>query len=72
MSDRADYRMIRSVLSIQGRSKLRLTRPQLDRIGDVFERAGGSWVRLFSGSIDDVILFKKVVGIAAKKMEKSK
>lgn len=72
MSDRADYRMIKSILSIQGSPKLRLTSAQLNRIGDVFEQAGGSWFRLFSGDIDDVVLLKKVVRVATKKKESSR
>jgi hypothetical protein len=38
-----------------------------DRVGDVFEKMGGSWQRLFQGSSRDVLLIKAILQVAIKK-----
>ena len=43
------------------------TPEELDRASSVFKRAGGSWVRLYQGSIDDVLLLRRVVKVGCKK-----
>jgi len=43
------------------------TPEELDRVSAVFIRAGGSWKRLFNGSVDDVDLAKLIMRVAAKK-----
>jgi len=40
---------------------------ELDRVSNVFTKAGGTWVGAFKGSIDDIELLKKVIKIAVKK-----
>lgn len=62
---RSDYRMIRYLLSREGGGIVHITR-EYDLIGDVFEKAGGSWVSLFSGSPKDMDLLKKVIRAAVR------
>ena len=40
---------------------------ELDRASRVFAKAGGSWVRLYQGSIDDVLLLRRIVKVGCKK-----
>lgn len=40
---------------------------QLDVVARVFVRAGGSWVDLTQGSIDDVLLLRKCLKVGLKK-----
>lgn len=47
--------------------KARPTPEELDVIARVFERAGGSWVDLTQGSIDDVLLLRKCLKVGLKK-----
>jgi hypothetical protein len=37
---------------------------EYDRIGDVFEKMGGSWERLFKGSSRDMLLIKRIVKVS--------
>ncbi len=39
---------------------------ELDRAAKVFVKAGGSWERLYNGSVDDMALLKQVLRIAAQ------
>ena len=43
------------------------TPKELDFVSRIFIRAGGSWRRLFRGSVDDVNLVKRIMRIAGKK-----
>lgn len=42
------------------------TPADLDNISSVFRRSGGSWERVFLGSVDDMVLLKKVIKVAVK------
>jgi len=54
--------------SLLGGDKSYIPTPEeLDRVSSVFIRAGGSWERLFNGSVDDVDLAKLVMRVAANK-----
>lgn len=39
---------------------------ELSRVSRVFSRAGGSWERLFRGSVQDTLLLKQVIKTAYK------
>jgi hypothetical protein len=65
---KASHRFLLTVAtSLMGGGKsYRPTPAELDRVSQVFVRAGGSWARLFRGSVDDVTLAKRVMRVAAK------
>jgi hypothetical protein len=48
------------------KAKVKPTPAELDRVSRVFCRSGGSWEQLFLGSVDDLVLLKKVVKVAVK------
>lgn len=58
---------MRTMLSINHKEKLRPQPVELDLISRVFKKAGGSWERVFKGSIRDMVLLKKVMKIAVDK-----
>lgn len=43
------------------------TPKELNRVSKVFKLAGGSWERLFQGSIADVELLKRTIKVAVKR-----
>lgn len=66
---KASHRFLMTVATslLGGDKSYSPTPEELDRVSAVFVRAGGSWERLFSGSVDDVDLAKRVMRVAAKK-----
>lgn len=42
------------------------TPEEIDRAAGVFSKAGGSWVRLYAGSIDDLNLLRRVIKVGCK------
>jgi len=66
---KANHRFLMTVATslIGGGKSYSPTPDELDRVSTVFVRAGGSWARLFGGSVDDVNLAKRVMRVAAKK-----
>jgi len=64
---RADHRLMRALLKT-GHKKAGVspTPEELDRVAKVFVKAGGSWERVFKGSIDDVELIKRTLKVAVK------
>lgn len=64
---RANHRMLKSLLSLSGKGSFDPRPEELDRISQVFKRAGGSWRGVFQGSSDDVLKLKKVVKVAIQK-----
>jgi hypothetical protein len=48
------------------RNKGILNKEVYDRVVKVFDKAGGSWVGLFQGSSDDLMLLKKILKIGIK------
>ena len=65
---RADHRFLSYVMRTFFKDKKILNVPEeFDRVGRVFSRAGGSWERLFKGSVKDINLLKRIVKIAIKK-----
>lgn len=64
---RADYRLIRKILDSSFSGKVLHTERGYDLIVRVFQRAGGSWEKLFLGSSNDISLLKKILKVAFKK-----
>lgn len=63
---RADYRLIRKILDSSFSGKVLHTERGYDLIVRVFQRAGGSWEKLFLGSSNDISLLKKILKVAFK------
>lgn len=62
---RAHHRIMSSMVETNHKdAKVSPTPAELDRVATVFGLAGGSWERVFKGSIDDVNLLKKAIKIA--------
>lgn len=64
---RADYRLIRKILDSSYSGKVLHTEDSYELVVRVFQRAGGSWEKLFLGSGDDLHLLKTVLKVAFKK-----
>lgn len=47
--------------------KLSPTPKDLELCSRVFKKAGGSWERVFKGSVHDIVLLKTTLKVAAKK-----
>lgn len=62
----ADHRLIRNLLESSYAGEVLHTVEAYDLIVRVFQRAGGSWERLFLGSSDDLGLLKRVVKVVFK------
>jgi hypothetical protein len=54
------------------KKKFQPTPEEFGAVSRVFQRAGGSWARLFKGSVDDMTLLRKVIKVAAKRKMFSK
>jgi hypothetical protein len=63
---RADYRLIRKLLESSYSGKVQHTDKAYSLIVRVFQRAGGSWERVFLGSSRDLGLLKRVLKVAFK------
>jgi len=61
---KADFRFMLNLLKGQ---PYKPTPVELDKVSRVFARAGGSWERLFQGSVLDITLLRKVLKVAGKK-----
>ena len=65
---RADHRMIRYMLTTFFRAKRPEHDPEeYDRVSNVFALMGGSWERIFKGSVKDIDLLKKCLKVALSK-----
>jgi hypothetical protein len=60
----ADHRFIRALLNSILAGKVLHVPKEYERVSKVFKLDGGSWQRLFSGSIEDISKLKKVVKFA--------
>lgn len=58
---RADHRFIQRIIQSVLGGKVESVPSEYDLVGRVFQKAGGSWVRLFNGSPEDVDLLKRVI-----------
>ena len=70
---RADYRLVQRFMLQASKSKstkknlVSPTDQDIEKVLSTFQHFGGSWEKLFKGSIDDVTLLKKIVKIGVKK-----
>jgi len=70
---RAHHRLLKEILSSSfSDAKVAPSPEELDLISRVFQRAGGSWVRVYGGSVRDVTLLKKTLKVAVAKGHLSK
>jgi hypothetical protein len=63
---RADYRFLKRLVEVTLQEKARPTPEEFDRVSRVFCSLGGSWERVFRGSVPDIDLLKKVLKAAMK------
>lgn len=64
---RADHRLLRRLYSSTVGGKVEEVPSELDMIGRVFGKLGGSWERAFHGAPRDISLLKKIIRKAFKK-----
>jgi len=70
---RADYRLIHRFMLQYSKSKasknnlVSPTDTDIEKVLRAFRHFGGSWERLFEGSIKDMTLLKKIVKVGVKK-----
>lgn len=73
LPQRSDYRLIQRFMLQYSKSKAskeNLVSPtdnDIQKVLRAFSHFGGSWERLFKGSIRDVILLKKIIKVGVKK-----
>ena len=73
LPQRSDYRLIHRFMihfSKSKTSKKNLVSPtdhDIEKVLRTFTKFGGSWERLFKGSIQDTVLLKKIVKVGVKK-----
>lgn len=64
---RADHRFIRHQLKeFLSKKPVHHNPSEYDHVSRVFARAGGSWERLFKGSVRDIVLLRRILKIAIK------
>ena len=65
---RADHRFIRYQLKeFLAKKPVQHNPSEYDHVSRVFARAGGSWERIFRGSVRDIVLLRRILKIAIKK-----
>lgn len=65
---RADHRLIYKIANmILKDGKVEPHPEEFDLVSRVFSQAGGSWVRLFRGSPEDINLLKQTIKVAFKR-----
>lgn len=62
----ADHRFIMRMTTLTVKDGVLPIPSEFDRVSRVFSKAGGSWKRIFGGSIEDIELLKKVIKEAVK------
>lgn len=63
----AHHRLLMELMKINHGDKYAPTPEELDRVSKVFSKLGGSWYRLYHGSVDDMTRLRKVLGAVVKK-----
>jgi len=63
---RADHRFIRKLINVSLRGKVVPVPSELSRVSRVFCRLGGSWERVFHGSIEDIVKLRLLLKFAYK------
>ena len=72
LPDRADYRLIRRFMlhfsksKTTKKNKVAPTDEDIEKVIKAYAHFGGSWERLFKGSINDMVLLKKIVKAGVK------
>ena len=64
---RADHRFMKRLLDIQFGGKVQHTPEGFDKVGTVFQKAGGSWEQVFNGSTKHISLLKSCLKLAVAK-----
>ena len=64
---RADHRYIKQLMGTIMGGKVEHVPQEFDLVAAIFNRAGGSWERLFHGSPDDIDLLRQVMLVMFKK-----
>ncbi len=64
---RADHRFIKKLLGVMMEGDVEHIPSELSEVSRVFLGYGGSWERVFQGSIDDIVKLKKVITYAFEK-----
>ena len=62
---RADHRLIKNILEKQPGDVQHIER-EYNMICKVFRKSGGSWLKLFKGDPDSIVLLKKICKSAVK------
>lgn len=63
---RADHRFIKKVMESTFEDAAHVPE-EFDLVVRVFKKAGGSWKRIFLGSVADITLLKKIIKVALNK-----
>jgi hypothetical protein len=64
----AYHRLMKALLQTNFEDQKLEPRPEeFDRAAKVFSKAGGTWEGAFKGSVDDIILLKRVLKAAVRK-----
>lgn len=64
---RADHRFLMEMVDTFYKKKgFEATPEAFDKICEVFTRMGGSWEKLFRGSVEDIDKLKKIMKVASK------
>jgi len=63
---RADHRFLKKLVDLTLKGKADPTPEQFNRVSRVFYKLGGSWERVFKGSVDDIEMLKKVLKVGLK------
>jgi len=64
---RADHRFIQHQLKeFLAKKPVHHNPSEYDHVSRVFQRAGGSWERLFRGSVRDIVLLRRILKIGIK------
>lgn len=65
---RADHRYIQyQIKNFMNKKPVVEDPDEYDHVCRVFRRAGGSWERLFKGSVADVLLLRRILKLAVQK-----
>jgi len=64
---KAYHRLMKNLVSTNhGKASVAPTPEECDRVAKVFTLAGGSWERVFKGSVTDMNLLKKTIKVAVE------
>ena len=64
---KASHRFLQKLLNITLAGKVEQVPSELNRVSQVFRRAGGKWEGIFHGSPQDIALLKEILKVAYDK-----